>query len=60
MNTWDIIISAILVIAVVLAIAMCKKKRKKGGCFAEIAANAPVLAVPKITTANIKPALYFV
>lgn len=58
MNTWDIIISAILVIAVVLAIAMCKKEKKADA--AEIAANAPVLAVPKITTANIKPALYFV
>lgn len=55
MNIWDIIICAILVIAVVSAIAVCKK-RKKGGA-AEIAANAAVLATPKTATANVKPGL---
>jgi len=47
-----------------LRLLLCRQlqfaKKEKKVDAAEIAANAPVLAVPKITTANIKPALYFV
>lgn len=55
MNIWDVIICAILALALVSAIAVCKKRKKADA--AEIAANAAVLAMPKTATANVKPGL---